>query len=61
MLIIAILLTGIVMTMTGLLLYTGQASLSVRFVHHQLSILFTIILGLMGFTGFYLFLFPYLR
>jgi len=60
-LVLAILITGIVMSITGLSLYSGQASMIIRALHHQLSIIFALVLGLMGLTGSYLFIFPYLR
>lgn len=60
-----ILITGLVMTSTGLCLYSGNYlsfdPMIIRTLHHQLSVVFTFILGMMGITGFYLFLFPYFR
>jgi cytochrome b subunit of formate dehydrogenase len=65
LLVIIILTTGIVMAVTGLFMYSGNYlswdPLMVRILHHQLSIIFTLVLGLMGLTGSYLFIFPYLR
>lgn len=60
-LVLFILITGIVMSVTGLYLYIGQSPFFIRTLHHQLSIVFTLIFGLMSITGFYLFIFPYLR
>ena len=65
LLVLVILITGLVMAITGLFMYSGRYlsfdPLMIRTLHHQLSIVFTLILGCMGLTGFYLFIFPYLR
>jgi hypothetical protein len=61
MLVCIILILGFVMMITGLSLYNGTAPLVIRSLHHQLSIVFSLILGIMGVSGLYLFLFPYLR
>ena len=65
LLVIVILITGIVMAVTGLFLYSGNYlsfdPLMIRTLHHQLSIVFAVVLGMMGLTGFYQFIFPYLR
>jgi hypothetical protein len=60
-----ILITGLIMVITGLSMYTGNYvsfdPLAVRILHRQLSIVFASILGFMATTGLYLFIFPYLR
>jgi len=61
LLVFIILILGFVMTITGISLYSGSSSFFIRTLHHQLSILFSLILGLMSLSGLYLFLFPYLR
>lgn len=65
LLVLFILITGIVMTVTGLCMYSGNYlsfdPLAVRILHRQLSVVFATILGLMATTGLYLFIFPYLR
>ena len=61
LLVFIILILGFVMTITGIFLYSGTSPFFVRILHHQLSILFSLILGLMSLSGLYLFLFPYLR
>lgn len=65
LLVVFILMTGIVMAITGLCMYSGNYlsfdPLAVRTLHGQLSIVFVGILGLMATTGLYLFIFPYLH
>jgi len=57
------LVTGILMALTGICIYAGQYfifdAILIRYVHNKLSILFTVVLGIMMVTGTYLFLFPY--
>jgi hypothetical protein len=63
--VLVILITGITMVITGLCMYTGNylafSPLTIRTLHHQLSIVFAIVLGFMATAGLYLFIFPYLR
>ncbi len=63
--VLVILITGITMAITGLCMYSGNYlsfdPLIIRTLHHQLSVVFALVLGIMGLTGFYQFIFPYLR
>ena len=65
MLVVAILIMSMAMATTGFLMYSGNYlsfdPLTIRLLHHQLSIFFTLLLGFMATTGLYLFIFPYLR
>jgi hypothetical protein len=53
---------GLVMAVTGIFIkyQIGDAG-QMRFVHSQMSVIFTIILVLMTLTGFYMYLFPIFR
>jgi hypothetical protein len=63
--VLLILIMGIAMVITGLCMYSGNYlsfdPFTIRALHHQLSLIFSIVLGIMGLTGLYLFIFPYLR
>jgi hypothetical protein len=63
-LVFIILITGLCMMASGLCMYFNTYFFfrpgAIRSLHNNLSLLFTIVLGLMSLTGFYLFLFPYL-
>ena len=65
MLVVAILIMSMAMATTGFLMYSGNYlsfdPLMIRALHHQLSLLYALVLGTMGITGLYLFIFPYLR
>ncbi len=64
-LVIIVLLLGLFMMITGICMYAGQYlgfdPVTVRYIHHNISILFSVVLGGMMITGSYLFIFPYLR
>jgi len=63
-LVMLIIMTGLVMIITGIMLYLGQFlifdSYTVGWIHNNISIFFAVILLIMMITGFYLFIFPYL-
>lgn len=63
-LVLATLVTSLFMIATGIMMHEGEyiilSAATIRFLHNQMSILFSIELGIMLFTGSYLFIFPYL-
>jgi cytochrome b subunit of formate dehydrogenase len=64
-LVVIVLLLGMYMMVTGICMYSGQYlgldPVTVRYMHHNVSVVFSIVLGGMMITGSYLFIFPYLR
>ncbi len=65
LLVILMIVLGSIMAGTGYMMHEGVyilvSAIQIRFFHNNLSILFSIILGIMSLTGLYLFLFPYLK
>jgi hypothetical protein len=62
--VLLIIITGFTMMITGITMYLQQYGfldpIVVRYIHNKLSILFTIALGVMMVTGFYIYIFPHL-
>ena len=59
-LVLAIVITLIAMGVTGLVLKYGSDDGTMRYIHNNLSPLFTIILVIMAVTGLYMYIHPWL-
>lgn len=65
LLVIIMLFLGLIMSITGIMLkeniYFPFDPLAIRMIHSNVSLYFTGVLGIMGLTGLYLYIFPYLK